>query len=51
MGKGDLRSRRGKIYRGTHGVTRNRKKEKAKNRKKPKQVEDSSDRGTPARPA
>lgn len=22
MGKGDLRSRRGKIYRGTHGKTR-----------------------------
>ena len=50
MGKGDLRSRRGKIFRGTHGVTRNRKKEKAKNRKKPKPGADSSDRETPARP-
>ena len=47
---GDLRSRRGKIFRGTHGVTRNRKKEKAKNRKKPRPEADSSDRGTPARP-
>jgi len=25
MGKGDPRSRRGKIYRGTHGKTRSRK--------------------------
>ncbi|MCG6874122.1 MAG: 30S ribosomal protein THX [Betaproteobacteria bacterium] len=25
MGKGDGRSRRGKIYRGTHGKTRSRK--------------------------
>ena len=30
MGKGDLRSRRGKIYRGTHGKTRPGKKNKAK---------------------
>ena len=51
MGKGDLRSRRGKIYRGTHGVTRNRKKEKAKNRRKAKPEADSSGRETPARPA
>ncbi len=26
MGKGDLRTRRGKIYRGTHGKTRPKKK-------------------------
>ncbi len=26
MGKGDLRTRRGKIYRGTHGKTRPRRK-------------------------
>lgn len=34
MGKGDLRSRRGKIYRGTHGNTRSRKKEKAKEKRR-----------------
>lgn len=34
MGKGDLRSKRGKIYRGTHGNTRRRKKEKAKKRRR-----------------
>ncbi len=34
MGKGDLRSRRGKIFRGTHGNARNRKKEKEKKRRK-----------------
>jgi 30S ribosomal protein S31 len=28
MGKGDMRSRRGKIFRGTHGKSRSRKKEK-----------------------
>lgn len=28
MGKGDQRTRRGKIYRGTHGKTRRRKKGK-----------------------
>lgn len=27
MGKGDLRSRRGKLYRGTHGKTRAKGKE------------------------
>ncbi|MFQ6021908.1 MAG: 30S ribosomal protein THX [Acidiferrobacterales bacterium] len=26
MGKGDIRTRRGKIYRGSHGKTRPRKK-------------------------
>ena len=28
MGKGDIRSKRGKIYRGTHGKTRPKKKKK-----------------------
>ena len=30
MGKGDLRSKRGKIYRGTYGNTRLRKKKRRK---------------------
>jgi len=30
MGKGDLRSKRGKIFRGTYGNTRLRKKKRAK---------------------
>jgi len=34
MGKGDLRSRRGKLYRGTHGNARSRKREKARARKR-----------------
>ena len=34
MGKGDIRSRRGKIFRGTHGNTRSRKKEKAKEKRR-----------------
>lgn len=29
MGKGDQRTRRGKIYRGTYGRTRRRKRKKA----------------------
>lgn len=29
MGKGDIRTRRGKIYRGTYGARRPRKKKKA----------------------
>jgi ribosomal small subunit protein bTHX len=37
MGKGDLRSRRGKIRRGTFGNTRNKKKLRARKRKKGKQ--------------
>ncbi|OLC99635.1 MAG: ribosomal small subunit protein bTHX [Gemmatimonadetes bacterium 13_1_40CM_3_70_8] len=37
MGKGDLRSRRGKIYRGTHGNARSRKREKARKRKRGKE--------------
>jgi ribosomal small subunit protein bTHX len=32
MGKGDIRSKRGKINRGTHGKTRSKAKEGAKNR-------------------
>jgi ribosomal small subunit protein bTHX len=34
MGKGDIRSRRGKIYRGTHGKSRSRKKEKERKRRR-----------------
>ena len=30
MGKGDKRTKRGKIYRGTHGVRRPKKKRKKK---------------------
>lgn len=33
MGKGDKRTKRGKIRRGTHGNARSRKKEKEKKRK------------------
>jgi 30S ribosomal protein S31 len=29
VGKGDIRTRRGKIYRGTHGKTRPRKRKRA----------------------
>jgi ribosomal small subunit protein bTHX len=32
MGKGDKRTRRGKIYRGSHGKTRLRSKEKQKSK-------------------
>jgi len=32
MGKGDIRSARGKVYRGTYGNSRRRKKLKAKRR-------------------
>jgi 30S ribosomal protein S31 len=34
MGKGDIRTRRGKIYRGTHGKARSRKKEKERKRRR-----------------
>lgn len=44
MGKGDLRSRRGKIYRGTYGNTRSRKKAKA--RKRRKQLKTAETQGT-----
>lgn len=33
MGKGDMRTRRGKIYRGTFGKTRPRKKKHARHKK------------------
>ena len=36
MGKGDLRSRRGKLYRGTFGNTRNKKALKARRIRKNK---------------
>lgn len=32
MGKGDMRSKRGKIHRGTHGKTRLKKEEGKKNK-------------------
>lgn len=35
MGKGDPRTRRGKIYRGTYGVTRPKKKRKKEAEKPP----------------
>ncbi|MGH7548856.1 MAG: 30S ribosomal protein THX [Gemmatimonadales bacterium] len=34
MGKGDIRTGRGKIFRGTHGKTRSRKKEKEKQKRR-----------------
>lgn len=34
MGKGDIRTRRGKIFRGTHGKTRSRTKEKERKRRR-----------------
>lgn len=34
MGKGDRRTKRGKIYRGTHGNTRRRAKEKARKKRR-----------------
>ena len=34
MGKGDRRTRRGKIYRGTHGKTRPGRPKKKNNKKK-----------------
>jgi ribosomal small subunit protein bTHX len=49
MGKGDIRSRRGKIFRGTHGNARSRKREKAKKRKR---AAEASGAGKPgAKPA
>lgn len=36
MGKGDLRSRRGKLFRGTFGNKRNKKQLKARGKKKGK---------------
>ena len=37
MGKGDLRSRRGKIFRGTFGNKRNKKRLKARRKNKGKE--------------
>lgn len=34
MGKGDLRTRRGKVFRGTSGKTRQKKRKVTKGRKK-----------------
>jgi 30S ribosomal protein S31 len=46
MGKGDIRSKRGKIFRGTYGNTRLRKKNRAKHATR------KQDEGTPPpRPA
>jgi 30S ribosomal protein S31 len=39
MGKGDKRSRRGKIYRGTYGKTLPRRKKKLHQSQKPKPPE------------
>lgn len=36
MGKGDQRTKRGKIYRGTYGNTRRRKKRKKAKKAEPK---------------
>ncbi len=36
MGKGDIRTRRGKIHRGTFGKTRLKNKNKTKGKPKPK---------------
>jgi ribosomal small subunit protein bTHX len=44
MGKGDLRTKRGKIYRGTYGNTRSRKKAKA--RKKRRQLKTAETQAT-----
>ena len=46
MGKGDIRSRRGKIFRGTHGNARSRKREKAKKRKPPAEAPGAGKPGT-----
>jgi len=46
MGKGDIRSRRGKIFRGTHGNARSRKREKAKKRKRPAEAPGAGKPGT-----
>ncbi len=34
MGKGDIRTRRGKLFRGTYGNRRNRKKDKARKKRR-----------------
>ena len=45
MGKGDLRTRRGKIFRGTHGNARSRKREKALKRKRGKEGQSTGKEG------
>jgi len=47
MGKGDRRTKRGKIYRGTHGNTRSRKKEKAKKRRRLSRTAEPQGPGAP----
>jgi ribosomal small subunit protein bTHX len=47
MGKGDLRSKRGKIHRGTYGNTRLRKKGKAKHVKRQREALGASSPSTP----
>jgi 30S ribosomal protein S31 len=45
MGKGDRRSRRSKIWRGTHGKSRPRKKKKQHHVHQPKPVEQKEEQG------
>ena len=47
MGKGDLRSKRGKIHRGTYGNTRLRKKGKLKHAKRQREAQGTSSPATP----
>ena len=48
MGKGDQRSKRGKIHRGTHGNTRRRAKEKAKKKRRAAGRTDAAESGQSA---
>jgi ribosomal small subunit protein bTHX len=47
MGKGDIRSRRGKLYRGTHGNTRPKAAKIRKKRKVAKQQQPAPDAAKP----
>jgi ribosomal small subunit protein bTHX len=47
MGKGDLKSKRGKIHRGTYGNTRLRKKGQIKHAKRRQQALGTSSSSTP----
>lgn len=47
MGKGDIRTRRGKVFRGTHGKTRSRKKEKEKEKRRKAAANRSAAGGQP----
>jgi ribosomal small subunit protein bTHX len=47
MGKGDLRSKRGKIHRGTYGNTRLRKKGKLKHQKRQREAPGTSASASP----